>query len=515
VSDAAAAAGVPPQVMHPVALVGAGPGNPGLLTVRAVECLSRADLVLYDRLVPKRLLDCVPPSARKVCVEAVHGPAPVRYPEVHHDLIDAARRGLRVVRLKGGDPFVFGRGGEEVEELRRAGVPFEVVPGVTAALGAAAFACIPLTDRRHASGVAFVTGHQKSDSELDWSALARFPGTLVVYMGVARLASIAQQLLRHGKPPDTPAAIVRWATTADQQTLTTTLGGLADTVQAIGVAPPAVVIVGPVVSLRQGPSWFESLPLFGRHVLITRPRDQAGAMCRRLEELGASVHLMPAVTIGGPPDWGPVDQALANLDCYDWLVFTSANGVNLFLRRLLDRGRDTRALGKLRLAAIGPATSEALRAHLLEPDLMPPVYTSEGLAAALEDIVAGRRVLLARADRGRPVLREQLAAVATVDQVTVYSQSDAPDFDPDVLRQLRDGPIDHVTLTSSNIARAFAAALDGPTRDRILTDRLRLVTISPVTSAAVRELGLPVAAEAIEATTPGVVAALVALAATG
>jgi uroporphyrinogen III methyltransferase/synthase len=501
-----------PEV-HPVALVGAGPGNPGLLTLRAVECLSRADLVVYDRLVPIRLLDCVPASARRVCVESLYGAEAARYPEVHRHLIDAARGGLRVVRLKGGDPYLFGRGGEEVEELRRAGVPFEVVPGVTAALGAAAFADIPLTHRSHASAVAFVTGHQKPDADLDWEALARFPGTLVVYMGMARLAVIAEGLLRHGKPPDTPAAVVRWCTTAGQQTLTTTLADLAAEVQARGLTAPAVVIVGPVVGLRAGPSWFESRPLFGRHVLVTRPREQAADMARRLEELGAAVYLMSAVRVGEPPDWGPVDRALADLAAYDWLVFTSANGVGHFLRRLRQGGRDLRALAGVRLAAIGPATADALRGCHLEPDLVPDVYTSEGLVEALRPKVAGRRVLLARADRGRELLRQELEAVARVDQVAVYSQSDAADFDPDVLRQLREGPIEYVTLTSSNIARAFASALDEATRQRIAGGGLCLVTISPVTSAAVRELGLPVAAEAPEATAAGVVDALVGLSA--
>jgi uroporphyrinogen III methyltransferase/synthase len=502
--------GRPPA--HPVALVGAGPGNPGLLTARALELLARADLVLHDRLVPPRLLECVRPGARVVCVEAAHGCKPGRHAEVLREMIDAARGGLRVVRLKGGDPFLFARGGEDAEALRAAGVPCEVVPGVTAALGAASFAGMPLTDRRHAGAVAFVTGHRAADETTDWETLARFPGTLVVYMGVARLAEVVAQLLRHGKLPSTPAAAVRWGTTPAQRTLTTTLAELPQTVREAGLEAPAVVIVGQVVGLRQGPSWFESLPLFGRHVLVTRPREQAGETARRLEELGAGVLLLPAVRIGEPSDWGPADRALAALRGYDWLVFTSANGVHALMRRLLASGHDVRALGGVRLAAIGPATADALRGYHLLPDLVPPVYTSEGLAEALKGRAAGRRVLLARADRGRDLLRQELAAVADVEQVTVYSQSDAAEWDAEVLRRLRKGPLDFVTLTSANVARAFAGVLDEASRARIESGAVRLVTISGVTSEAVRGLGLPVAAEAPEATAAGVTDALVALA---
>jgi uroporphyrinogen III methyltransferase/synthase len=495
-----------------IQLVGAGPGNPGLLTVRAVECLSCAEVVLYDRLVPERLLECVPAGARRVCVDEFHGCHPERWPHVYQTMIDAARQGKRVVRLKGGDPFLFGRGGEEAAVLRGAGIPFEVVPGVTAALGAAACAGIPLTDRRHASAVAFITGHQKPDAvdSLDWAALARFPGTLVVYMGIARLPHLVGELLRHGKAPDTPAAIVRWGTTPEQQTLTAPLASLPAAVQTAGLKAPALVIVGPVVALRSELAWFESRPLFGKRVLVTRPRGQAGDMVRRLEELGAAVSLLPAVEIVEPADWGPVDRALAELGRWQWLVFTSANGVAALLDRLLRTGRDLRALGQVKLAAIGPATAEALRAYHLEPDLVPAVYTSEALAAALKECAVGQRVLLARADRGREVLRSELAAVAEVEQVAVYSQRDA-EIDPGALAPLREGRIDFVTLTSSNIARALVRALDDEAREQVRVGRVRLATISAVTSTAVRELGLPVAAEAQEATAEGVVQALIGL----
>src|SRR5262249_7768295 len=335
---------------YPVALVGAGPGNPGLLTLRAAELLARADLVLYDRLVPVRLLDRVPASARRICVDALHGSHPERWPEIYQIRIAAARGGQRVVRRRGGDPFVFGRGGEEAEALRRAGVPYEVVPGVTAALGASAFAGIPLTHRQHVSAVAFVTGHEKpdkTDSFLDWPALARFPGTLVIYMGVARLPHIVQALLDNGKAAETPAAAVHWATTGRQRTVTAALRDLPAAVQQAELKAPSLVLIGSVVSLRAELAWFEARPLLGKRILVTRPGHQATEMMPRLEELGAVVSLLTAVEIREPADWAPVDHALADLAAYQWLVFTSANGVDALIRRLRQTGRDLRALGSL------------------------------------------------------------------------------------------------------------------------------------------------------------------------
>ena len=498
-----------------VSLVGAGPGNPGLLTLRAAECLARADLVLYDRLVPPRLLDHAPPAAERVCVTELPGRHPEQYPHIHQALIEAARRGKRVVRLKGGDPFLFGRGAEEAEALRQAGIAYEVVPGVSAGPAAAAFAGIPLTDRRHASAVALVTGHEiaaKGSAALDWAALARFPGTLVVYMGLTRLERIAQALLEHGKAPDTPAAVVEWGTTGGQRTAEAPLAELAAAVRQMGLRPPAVIVIGAVAALRARLTWFEKRPLFGKRVLVTRPRHQAAGMVRRLELLGADPSVLPTVEIREPADWAPVDRALAELASYQWLVFTSTNGVHAFLRRLRQTGLDLRALGPLRLAAIGPGTAEALRGYHLEPDLVPAQYHSEGLAAALKERAAGQRVLLARADRGRDLLRDELAAVAAVDQVAVYSQVDAVRPDPSVLDLLHRGEMDYVTVTSSNIARALAQALDAPARHWVACGRVRWVSISPHTSAAVREQGLPVAAEAVEYTPEGVIEALVALA---
>jgi len=498
-----------------VFLVGAGPGNPGYLTLRAVECLARADLVLYDKLVSPQMLEHAPPEAARICVTELAERHLERYLPIHKTLLDAAREGKRVVRLKGGDPFLFGRGGEEAEMLHAAGIPYEVVPGVTAALGAAACTGIPLTHRVHASAVAFVTGHEnpaKPESALDWAALARFPGTLAIYMGMSRLAGIMQALLAHGKPADTPAAVVQRATTGEQQTVQAPLAEIASAAQAAGLSAPAITIIGSVVSLRAHLAWFEQRPLFGKRVLVTRPRRQASDMVRRLEELGAVVFVLPAVEILAPADWGPVDRAIERLSAYQWLVFTSVNGVQGFLGRLRHLGRDLRALGGIKLAAIGPGTAEALERYYLKADLVPAVYDSEHLAASLLPRVTGQRVLLARANRGRELLREELARVAEVDQVAVYTQQDALPPDHEVLDALRRGEIEFVTITSSNIARALAALLDAPTRGRLQSGDVKLISISRVTSDAIRALGLPVAAEAREATAEGVVEAIITLA---
>lgn len=496
-----------------VYLIGAGPGHPGLLTLRAVECLGRADLVLYDALVPPALLEHAPATAERICVRELAPSHPDRYQHIQRLLIDTARQGKVVARLKGGDPLLFGRGGEEAEALRAAGIPYEIVPGVTAGL-ALAYAGIPLTHRQLASAVAFVTGHEdptKPGSMLNWAELARFPGTLVVYMGLSRLRQIVQVLIAHGKPKDTPACAMQWASTGRQRTVCAPLGDLPEAVSRAGLVSPTLVVIGSVVTLREQLTWFEQRPLFGRHVVVTRPRHQAGNLVRWLEDLGALVTVCPVIEIQDPPDWSAVDRAISRIESFDWLVFTSANGVQALLRRLRQVGRDLRALGGVRLAAIGPATAEALRGYQLEPDLVPPAYCSEALAAALKERVAGQRVLLARADRGRELLRDELQGVALVEQVAVYSQVDRAGGENRTLAE----DVEYVTLTSSNIARVFLQRLDEAGQERIRRGAVQLVSISPVTSRTIATLGFPVSAEAVEYTTAGVVAALLGLVAAG
>jgi uroporphyrinogen III methyltransferase/synthase len=320
---------------------------------------------------------------------------------------------------------------------------------------------------------------------------------------------ITRQLIARGKSPETPAAAVRCGTTGEQRTVEAPLGDLADEVRRANLEPPALVVIGSVVALRSQLAWWEKRPLFGKRILVTRPRQQADDMLRRLEQLGAVAFALPAVAIGEPADWSPVDRALADLRRYHWLVFTSANGVHALIRRLRHLGRDIRTFGSLHLAAIGPATAEALRGYHLEPDVVPPRFDSETLAAVLCQCAAGKRVLLARADRGRDVLREELARVAEVEPVAVYSQTDAMTAGSAALERLKRGDIEYITITSSNIARALYKAVDSATRERILRGEIELVSISPLTSSTIRELGWPVAAEATCATVAGVIDALV------
>jgi uroporphyrinogen III methyltransferase/synthase len=500
----------PPIDNQLVYLVGAGPGDPELLTLRAVECLGRADLVLYDRLVPLRLLEFARPGTELVCVTQLASRHSDRGTRVQEMMIRAARSGRCVVRLKGGDPFVFGRGGEEAEALRDAGVPYEIVPGITAGIGAAAYAGIPLTHRSLASTVAFVAGHEdsaKHESAVNWSRLAGLPGTLVIYMGMARLEHVAAQLISYGRRPDTPSAVVQLATTSSQRTVDGFLGEIAGRAEAAGLSAPAVLIVGEVVALRDRLSWFEKRPLFGKRVVVTRPRHQATGMVRRLEELGAIVFTLPLVEIRRLTDWSRVDDAIARLKDFDWLVFTSANGVDAFLGRVLELKADIRALGSIKLAAIGRATADALRSYHVQPDLVPARFRSEELSRALGERARGQRILVARADRGREVLREELAAVANVEEIAVYCQVDVKASDSEVLETIERAEVDYIALTSSNIARALDRAV--ASRQSVTSGRVKLVTISPVTSAAVHEMGLPVAAEATTYTTEGLIEALV------
>src|SRR6516225_2426805 len=473
-----------------VYLVGAGPGHPDLLTIRAMHCLARADLVLYDRLVPARILDYAPVPAKRICVTELAACHRDRGSKIHETMIAAARQGKRVVRLKGGDPFLFGRGGEEAEVLRQNGIPYEIVPGVTAGIAAGIFAGIPLTHRHFSSAVALVTGHEdpdKEDSLVDWSVLARFPGTLIFYMGFARLPEIVQSLIDHGKDAATPAAMVQLASTAQQQTVDAPLKDLPASVEAAGLSAPAILLIGSVVSLRSRLAWFEKRPLFGKRVLVTRPRHQALDLVRRLENLGAATAVLPVVDVREPKDWGPVDRAIAALAGYQWLIFTSTNGVHAFFRRLRETSRDLRTLGTIQIAAIGPGTADALRQFHLEPDLVPPQYHSEGLAQALASKAAGQRILLARADRGRDVLAEELSRVATVDSIVVYSQIDVLDRNSEVFQCLRHGEVDFVTLTSSNIAKGFLNYLDDACKDKIKSGVVQLVSISPVTSSGIQK----------------------------
>jgi uroporphyrinogen III methyltransferase / synthase len=500
-----------------VYLVGAGPGDPGLLTLRAAELLSQADLVLHDQLVPRRLLDFANPNAEFICVRDLPGNHPDKYPHIYTKLIESARAGKTVVRLKGGDPLIFGRGGEEADSLRGAGIDYEIVPGVTAALAAAAYLDIPLTHRHHASAIAFITGHelpQKPGNKLDWDAIAKFPGTLAIYMGIARLPLIVSELLKHGKPPETPAAIVERASTGDMRSVFATLGELEPVRRQAGLEAPGLILIGPSIGLKHGLSWYEQKPLFGQRVLVTRPRHQAGTLLRKLEQLGAVSFLLPTVEVREPSDFGPLDQAIGELPgSWDWIVFTSTNAVQMFLKRLQNLGRDLRALGGVKLAAVGPKTAEALREWHLNPDVVPTgKYSAQTLSEVLKPLVQGQRVLLPRANRGKETLFDELSPIATVHAITAYDQVDQIDPEAMAMDSLRRGEIGFVTLTSSNIARNLLNVCDETIQGRIHRGEIRIVALSAETAKTVQDQGYPVAGLADTATMEGLLDTLIRLA---
>lgn len=491
-----------------VYLVGAGPGDPGLITLRGVECLRRADLVLYDYLANPLILKHAPPSAELICMGQDGQKKHWAQEEIHAAMIAAARKGLYVVHLKGGDPDVFGRCADEVEALTAAGVIYETVPGVTAAFAAASYASIPVTHAQHSSAVALVTGqerHRKQGESIDYGALASFPGTLIFYMGTASAEIWSEALVRQGKPPDTPVAIVRRCTWSDQQTVRCTLAEVASVIAGRDIRPPAVIIVGRVVGLAPEVSWFTARPLFGKRIVVTRPQHQNASLAERFGELGAEVLVQPAIQIAPPQEWQHVDRVLDRIDQYQWIVFSSANGVQFFLDRLGQRHGDVRRLGGVKLAAIGPGTADELSKYRLRADLIPGEYRAEALAEALVTEAAGERFLLIRASRGREMLAEQLAAAGKqVEQVVVYQSTDVREPDAHVAAALAAGEIDWITVTSSAIAQSLARLFGEELR------RTRLASISPVTTGALARLGFAPAAEATQYTMQGLVDAILA-----
>jgi uroporphyrinogen III methyltransferase/synthase len=482
-----------------VYLVGAGPGDPGLLTRRGEELLRAADVVVYDRLAPHALLELARPDAELVDVGKAPGSAAMTQEAINSLLVARGAEGRAVVRLKGGDPFVFGRGGEEAEACIAAGVPFEVVPGVTSAVAAAAYAGIPVTHRRVATSFTVVTGHEdptKGGSDTRWDVLANVGGTLVVLMGASRVAEIAKALIAGGRDETTPVAAVRFGTRPDQHTVRATLGTIADT----GVESPSAIIVGDVAALDL--AWFERRVLFGRTVVVTRAREQASELRTRLLALGATVLELPAIRIV------PIDFTVPDLAGFEWVVFTSGNGVDAFFDRGLVRSKlDARALAPVRIAAIGPGTAAALARRGLRADLVPERFVAESLLEAFP--VGSGRVLLARAEIARDVLPEGLARKGyEVETLAVYRTEPAPP-DPDTLARVRagadTGAIDAITFTSSstvdNFCDAVGVALPEP--------QPSVVSIGPVTSATARARGLRVDAEADPHTIDGLVEALV------
>ena len=484
-----------------VYLVGAGPGDPELLTLKGRRALERADSVLFDHLAPEALLAFAPASAEKLYVGKKKSAHTWSQEEICDMLIERARRGLTVVRLKGGDPFIFGRGGEEAEALAAAAIPFEVVPGVTTPLGIAAYTGVPLTHREHTSAVTFVTGH--AVDAIDWAKVGHAE-TLVVFMGLTHFAQIASELIARGRAADTPAMAVRWATRPDQQTLVGTLESLPAKIAECGMKPPATIVVGEVVRLRETLDWFERLPLFGKRIVVTRAKGQADELSARLRSLGADVVEIPTIEIRPATDYGPLDRAIHDLAAYDWLIFTSVNGVRFFVERLDRSKSDWRAL-RARIATIGPATRKAVEALHLKVDLMGAEYVAEGLVEAFHTHdLAGKRILLPRAAVARDLVPDALQGLgAAVDVMEAY-RTETPAETPELIARM--GKPDCITFTSSSTVRNFIAA-EGAER----LQGVRVVSIGPVTSETARSLGLEVTAQALEYTIDGLVEALVGL----
>ncbi len=499
-----------------VFLVGAGPGDPGLLTLKGRRCLEQADVVIYDRLANPRLLDFARPDAELIYAGKAPDEHTVAQEEICRMMIEKARDGHTICRLKGGDPFIFGRGGEEALALAEARVRFEIVPGVTSAYAAPAYAGIPLTFRGKASSVTFITGHEdpsKADGGVNWDLLADRADTLVFLMGMKRLPIIVDRLLAAGRAPDTPVAIVRWGTTARQEVLRGGLSDIVRKVSAAGFKPPAVIVVGEVAALADELDWSGERPLSGTRILVTRAKEQASELTAKLEELGAEVFECPVIRTAPPDDWAPLDEAIGRLGGYGWAVFTSANGVRFLFERLADLGKDARALGGVKLGAIGPATARELEARGVKADLVPKEFHGEAVAAALHEAlgdVAGVRILVPQAVVARDVLPVELGRLgAEVDVVPAYQTVPDESKAAEAKALLSSGGIDVVTFTSGSTARNLMAILGDDALE--LLGRVKIACIGPITTGAAEKLGLRVAATAAEYTVPGLVEAILTL----
>ncbi len=483
-----------------VFLVGAGPGDEGLLTVRAAELIATADVVATDALVSPEVLARIPKSAEVIYVGKRAGAHAVPQEDINRILIEKARDGFRVVRLKGGDPFVFGRGGEEAEELAAAGIEFEVVPGVSSAIAGPAYAGIPVTHRDHATAVMFVTGHESEDSTgVDWEAIARFNGTVVFLMGLANLGSISRNLREHGMPAERPVAVISRGTTPKQRTVTGTL----ETIEEVArdMETPALIVVGKVVQVRDAIRWFERKPLHGKRVVVTRARDQASELTRLLREDGAEVIEFPTIEIVPPSSFDSLDRTIDALADYQWTVFTSSNGVAAFFERLRYRGRDARALSGCMIAAVGDTTAAELRARSIEPDLVPARYQSAALLPLLDEDQRGVRTAVIRAAVGSDELIDELRKRGGDVDLAVAYETKAVAGDTSMLEQ-----VDFVTFTSGSTVDNFFSVADE--RLNGVLRNAKLASIGPVTSDAIRRHGRRVDIEADRATVAALHAAI-------
>lgn len=491
-----------------VYLIGAGPGDPGLFTLKGRQVLEKADVVVYDYLANDSLLAYARKDAELIYVGKKGGDHTLSQGGINQLIVDKARQGKCVARLKGGDPYMFGRGGEEAEELLAAGIPFEEVPGVTSGIAGPAYAGIPLTHRAHSSSVCFITGHEdpsKPETAHDWQALARSASTLVFYMGMKNLPDIAARLMAAGMPPDTPAALVRWGTTTQHRSLAATLEELPEAARKHGFSAPALIVVGSVVTLRDKLNWFERRPLFGKGIVVTRAREQASGSAALLEEYGARVIQFPTIAIAPLPDYREVQTAIRNLALYHVLIFTSVNAVAHFWQQLREAGLDARAFGGRKVAAIGPATADALRNKGIEPDLVPETYVAESVAQGLLNLcgqnLRGLRMLLPRAKEARDVLPRTLeAAGARVDILPVYETVPVEARREEVLAALEAGEIQCITFGSSSTVENFLSLIPAKTLRRY--PDLKFACLGPITAATLEQAGLPCHIQPTKATIP-------------
>ena len=496
-----------------VYLIGAGPGDPGLVTVKGMQALRMADVVVYDYLANPAIIEQASPKAELIYAGKRGGHHTLEQSQINDLLVEKALAGNVVARLKGGDPFIFGRGGEEALELARNGIAFEIVPGVTAAIAAAAYAGIPATHRGIATSFGMVTGHEdanKPASEVDWSRLATGTDTLVIYMGMQNIREIVGNMIAAGRDASTPAAVVSWGTLPRQRCVTGTLETIADSAAEAGLGAPAIIVVGRVVSLREQLNWFEKLPLFGKRIMLTRPREQSAEFEAALQRLGAEALILPTIRIVPLDDFSRIDAAIAGLASYDWTVFTSVNAVRIFMHRMLDQGKDARSFAACRIAAIGPATARAIEERFLRVDFIPPDYVAEEFLTsfAQQHQIRGARFLLPRAGAARPMLANELQKMGgEADEVTVYHTLPESDVDPDMLQRVIAGGVDVITFTSASTARNFVN-LVGKERAVALNRSAGVASIGPITTQAARELGLHVAVEAAEHTVEGLTRAI-------
>jgi uroporphyrinogen III methyltransferase/synthase len=493
-----------------VYIIGAGPGDAGLITIKAVDCLRLADVVVYDNLVNEELLKYAPSEARFIYAGKKGGDHTLSQNAINELLVQEAQAGNIVARLKGGDPFIFGRGGEEAEELVAHGVQYEVIPGVTSAIAVPAYAGIPLTHRGLTSTVAFITGHEdptKEKSDIDWQALAGI-GTLVFLMGVKNIGQITETLISHGKSPDTPAALIRQGTTSQQETIAGTLGTIVELAQARQFSPPAILVVGLVVELRDTLNWFEQKPLFGKGIVITRPERQADDLACLLSAEGAHPIAFPTIKIVPPVNWQELDEAINKLTTYDWLIFTSANGVQFFFERLRGKNRDIRDLKGIKICCIGPATARQIKDKGIKVDLVPKQFIAEGILQSFAAMdLEGSKILLPRAAKARDVLPEGLKKLgASVDVVTTYQTINSGRKKEELAALIYDNKVDVLTFTSSSTVTNFMEIMG---HDFKLPANINVACIGPVTAATAKKAGLKIDINQEEYTMDGLVQSLI------